>query len=182
MARISGGNSDIVRYLAANLRMEAYYGPKTVTGTFGIALLSRYPILNPRTYYLYSSGEQTAIIVAEIQEGNQIYTVMVTHLGNGGPLIQQQQVLTLTDGKSNIILMGDFNFPPSSEQYRLTTASLEDGWLIAQQKVLTPAEQEIDKRIDHIFLSPGFDVLMGEFVGEGASDHPALFLEMRLLP
>jgi len=38
--RISGGNSDIVRYFADRLDLYAYYGPKVVPGTFGIALLA----------------------------------------------------------------------------------------------------------------------------------------------
>jgi len=50
-ARIAGGNADIVSYFANHLDMYSYYGPSNVTGTFGIALLSRYPIQNPTTYY-----------------------------------------------------------------------------------------------------------------------------------
>ena len=182
MARISGGNSDIIRYLATNLRMDSYYGPKTVTGTFGIALLSRYPIQNPRTYYLFSKGEQTAVIEAEIRVGLITYVIMVTHLGNGGPLVQQQEILALTAGKKNVILMGDFNFQPSTEQYQRTAALLQDGWLLASKKEVTPPGQDLEKRIDHIFLSPGLSAMSAEFIGEGPSDHPALFLEMGLLP
>lgn len=53
--RVAGGNDDLARYLAHGLNLHAYYGPKTVTGTFGIALLSRYPIESARTHYLCSS-------------------------------------------------------------------------------------------------------------------------------
>ena len=59
-ARIANGNADIVKYFADRLDLYSYYGPKTVTGTFGIALLSKYPIEDPQTVYLYSLGEQTA--------------------------------------------------------------------------------------------------------------------------
>jgi hypothetical protein len=47
--RAAGGNDDVVRYMADRLDMYAYYGPKTVPGTFGIALLSKYPIEEART-------------------------------------------------------------------------------------------------------------------------------------
>lgn len=181
MARISGGNSDMVRYLARNLRMHSYYGPKTVNGTFGIALLSRYPIQNPRTFYLYSEGEQTAVIVAEIRARSKLYTIMVTHLGNGGPLVQQQEILSLAAGKKNIILMGDFNFSPTTQQYLQTTALFQDGWLLAGEKKLTPPGQNLERRIDHIFLSPGLSAVSGEFIGKGPSDHPALLLVIPLL-
>ena len=89
-ARIAGGNADIVQYFADNLDMYAYYGPKTVTGTFGIALLSKYPIDQPRTAFMHSIGEQTAMIQAQIQAGEQTFNVFVTHLGNGGPIVQQE--------------------------------------------------------------------------------------------
>ncbi|MBE0699572.1 MAG: endonuclease/exonuclease/phosphatase family protein [Anaerolineaceae bacterium] len=181
-ARIAGGNSDLVRYLATNLHMYSYYGAKTVTGTFGIALLSRYPIENPRTYFLYSSGEQTAVIEAQIHAGDQTYTIMVTHLGNGGPIIQQQQILQLTPRKSNLLLMGDFNFSPSTEQYRQTVSLFQDGWLAAVEKNTALPNQKLEKRIDHIFLSSGLKVLSAEYIGEGPSDHPAMLINVQLFP
>ena len=124
--RIAGGNSDLVRYFADNLGYYSYYGPKTVAGTFGIALLSRYPIENPRTVYLYSEGEQTAAIMAQINGFN----VVVTHLGNDGPIVQQQKLLQEIDGTSSVLAMGDFNFTPDTEQYRLTRTKLDDAWLL----------------------------------------------------
>ena len=46
------------------------------------------------------------------------YNVFVTHLGNGGPPIQQAEVLDLVRGEENVILMGDFNFTPDTQQYQ----------------------------------------------------------------
>jgi endonuclease/exonuclease/phosphatase family metal-dependent hydrolase len=177
-ARIAGGNADVVRYMADRLNMYAYYGPTTVTGTFGIALLSRYPIENEATFFMYSEGEQTAAIEAEVRTGGRVFHVLVTHLGNRGPLIQQQQVLERLEGRDNVIAMGDFNFRPDSEQYAQTTAVLDDAWLSAGQQRLTPEGQIIERRIDHIFLSPGIQVIQAEYVGTGPSDHPAMFAEI----
>lgn len=173
-ARIAGGNSDLVRLFAGRLKMYAYYGPKTTTGTFGIALLSRYPILNPRTFFMYSQGEQTAAIEAQINVGGRLFTVLVTHLGNGGPLVQQQEVLGQLQGKANVIAMGDFNFRPDSEQYRLTTTQYADAWEIADSKRSAP-EEDVATRIDHIFLSRGLTVSTAEYLPRGPSDHPAMF-------
>jgi len=114
--RIAGGNSDVVQYLADRLDVYSYYGPKTVAGTFGIALLSRYPIENPRTFYMYSEGEQTATIEAQITVGGEKFDLFVTHLGNGGPMVQQEAILQELEGRENVILMGDFNFRPDTEQ------------------------------------------------------------------
>jgi endonuclease/exonuclease/phosphatase family metal-dependent hydrolase len=177
-ARIAGGNADIVRFFADRLNMYHYYGPTTVTGTFGIALLSRYPIENPRTFFMYSEGEQTAAIEAEVVVNGQRFHVLVTHLGNKGPLIQQQQVLLRLEGRENIIAMGDFNFRPDTEQYAQTTAMLEDAWEIAANHNKMLPEQNIERRIDHIFLSPGMQVRHAAYLPSGPSDHPAMLAEI----
>lgn len=177
-ARIANGNSDVVRYLADGLGMYSYYGPTSVTGTFGIALLSRYPIENPRTFFMFSRGEQTASILADIRARDKTYTVVVTHLGNDGPLIQQQQMLSRLDGRSNIIVMGDFNFNPSGEQYRQTMMVLTDAWVAAPVQHLPQPGYDISRRIDHVFLSPNLRSLSAAYLPEGLSDHPALVVDI----
>jgi len=128
--RIAGGNSDVVRYFADNLNMNSYYGPETVQGTFGIALLSKYPLENPNTFYMYSEGEQTATIHAQISVEEKKFNVYVTHLGNGGPIVQQEAILEEVEGVQNVVLMGDFNFQPVSDQYELTVNLFQDAWLL----------------------------------------------------
>jgi endonuclease/exonuclease/phosphatase family metal-dependent hydrolase len=179
-ARISGGNSDVVRYFTERLNYYSYYGPKTVLGTFGVALLSRYPILRPRTFFMYSTGEQTAAIEAQISAGGKTYNVLVTHLGNGGPLVQQQEVLSEIDRlnpNTNLILMGDFNFTPADPPYQPTVQRLEDAWKSANLQS-SPPDLDTENRIDHIFLSPGMRVLAGDFYAPGPSDHPMLVVEV----
>jgi endonuclease/exonuclease/phosphatase family metal-dependent hydrolase len=176
--RISGSHDDLVRYFADRLNLYSYYGPSPVSGTFGIALLSKYPLIDPRTYYLYSTGEQTAIISAQVQVGGQNYHIYVTHLGNGGPVIQQEGVLQLVHGLDKVILVGDFNFRPDSESYRLTTPQLVDSWL--KKWPAGDPEQGVDPadRIDHIFLSPDLIVAEARFLAEPDSDHPALYADI----
>jgi endonuclease/exonuclease/phosphatase family metal-dependent hydrolase len=176
VARFSGGNADIVRTFSQGLGMYAYYGPRTVTGTFGIALLSRYPLQNPRTFFMYSAGEQTASIQAEITANGKQYKILVTHLGNGGPVIQQQQVLGRLTGLQNVIAMGDFNFDQKTEQYALTVQSLEDAWVSAGSP--PAAGLDMGHLIDHIFVSPGIAVQQAQYIVSPASDHPALLVEI----
>ena len=174
-ARIANGNDDLVRYLADHLGMYSYYGPKTVAGTFGIALLSRYPILEQETYYLYSEGEQVAAIVAMVDVGDQAWRVLVTHLGNGGPMIQQQEFLDLV-GKApeRTVAMGDFNFRPDSPQYALTTQVLQDAWTVRWPDWRDDLGQKPDTKIDHIFISSDLTVVDAQYVPKGPSDHPAV--------
>ena len=176
--RIAGGNSDIVGYFARALNMHAYYGPKTVPGTFGIALLSKYPIKTAETIYMYSIGEQTAAIHALIQINARDYHVYVTHLGNGGPIEQQQAILKHIQGREDVILMGDFNFRPDSDAYNLTASTLEDAWLVQDMPVETGPELDPNRRIDHIFVTPGTQIKRSRYIVSPESDHPALWAEL----
>lgn len=178
--RISGGNSDLVRFFAGRLGMHAYYGPNVIAGTFGVALLSKYPIENSRTFYMYSTGEQTATIQAEIRAMGRTYNVFVTHLGNDGPLVQQENFLEATTGLENVIAMGDFNFRPDSLQYQLTTGKLDQAWKLKWPDQEEEHGQPFSRRIDHIFVSPGIPVLEARYLFEPASDHPALFVELEI--
>ena len=177
--RIAGGNNDLVGYFAKRLEMHSYYGPKTVAGTFGIALLSRYPIVNRRTFYMYSLGEQTATIHAQVLTGGKALNIFVTHLGNGGPIVQQENILAETAGLENVILMGDFNFRPDTEQYALTRQQLDDAWLLRWPSGIDDSGLNPTDRIDHIFVSPGLQVTQAEYILSPASDHPAVVVEVK---
>ena len=180
--RLAGGNCVAVRYFADKLNMYSYYGPTPVTGTFGVALLSKYPIRNPETFFLYSHGprrgrhvkEQTAAIRAEITVGEKTFTVVVTHLGNRGPVIQQQAVVAGLRGAENAVVMGDFNFRPGSDAYQFTTQSLEDSWVVYGGGNVEGREADNRQRIDHIFVSPGTKIAASRYLNGPQSDHPAL--------
>jgi endonuclease/exonuclease/phosphatase family metal-dependent hydrolase len=183
--RVAGGNGDVVRYMADQLDLYSYYGPKTVPGTFGIALLSKYPIENPRTFYMYSEGEQTATIEAQVRVAGKLWNVYVTHLGNSGPIVQQTAILEGIEGRKNVILMGDFNFRPDSPQYEQTTVLLDDAWLLRWPRGVDDQGRRFDggnhfdQRIDHVFVSPGTKVEEAWYITDPESDHPALAVEIR---
>jgi endonuclease/exonuclease/phosphatase family metal-dependent hydrolase len=178
-ARVANGNVDAVRYLADHLDMYSYYGPTTTTGTFGIALLSKYPIQNPATFFMYSQGEQTAAIHAELDLAGKTYHIFVTHLGNGGPIVQLEDLLVRIKRLENVIAMGDFNFRPSTDQYALMTGALADSWLLRWPGRKETAGLSMADRIDHIFVSPGMSVLESEYGSNSASDHPYLYSVIR---
>jgi endonuclease/exonuclease/phosphatase family metal-dependent hydrolase len=180
-ARLAGGNTDVVRFLADRLDYYSYYGPRSVDGTFGVALLSRYPIKNPTTMYHYSEHEQEATIHAQIAVGDKIFEVYITHLASEDAeenLNQQKELLSAIGDRENVILMGDFNFSTDSPegQYVLTTAVLDDSWTLVWPQVEKRAADPTEKAIDHIFVSPGTTVTDAAFVhgSEAESDHPAV--------
>ncbi|MEJ2249490.1 MAG: endonuclease/exonuclease/phosphatase family protein [Candidatus Lokiarchaeota archaeon] len=192
--RISGGNSDIVRYINERLNLYSYFGPKTVTGTFGIALLSKLPIKNPHTFYMESKGEQTATIEAQITVGSVTYNIFVTHLGNyenatfdQSQIVQQENILKEISGKQNVILMGDFNFIPFTAQYNITLNVLNDAWVVADGHTignvpLNWASRLPQERIDQMFISSELNTSISDigYTGGSASDHPALYMDLDL--
>ncbi|MCX7031462.1 MAG: endonuclease/exonuclease/phosphatase family protein [Spirochaetes bacterium] len=181
-ARIAGGNSDIVRYFADGLALYSYYGPTPVSGTFGVALLSRYPIRNPRTFFMPSRGEQTACIEADVAVGDTLVRVLVTHLDNDGALAQQRLVIDRASrgaaGPALVIAVGDFNFKASTEQYRQTTDVLDDSWVTAEVRLVEPGAPDPAGRIDHIFVSRNTRVLRSRYIPKGPSDHPGILAEL----
>ncbi len=178
--RISSGNSDIVRLIANELNYYTYYGPKTVTGNFGLALLSKYPIKNAKTFYMYSIGEQTATIEAEIDINGETYNIYITHLGNyEDPSQRSQQITVLNrlENKENVILMGDFNFESDTNRYNMTVEELNDCWEIAGED---DGGFDMDDRIDFIFVSDDLSDNVEEcnYLGGKNSDHPAVTVEI----
>jgi endonuclease/exonuclease/phosphatase family metal-dependent hydrolase len=127
---------------------------------------------------MYSEGEQTATIEAQVRVGSVRWKVYVTHLGNGGPIVQQAAILEVVRGQKNVILMGDFNFRPDSPQYAQTTALLDDAWLRRWPEGVAGGKS-FDQRIDHVFLSPGTIVEEARYITEPESDHPALVVEIK---
>jgi len=178
------GNCDVVRYFADKLNLYSYFGPKGVTGTTGVALLSKYPIENPRTIYHYSEDidqKQTATIEAEISIGSITYTVYVTHTYGriSTKMTLQNDVLEMSSGKSNVIFMGDFNFRPKSEPYNLTTSVLEDSWWVKWPTGVNSLGENNSQRIDHIFLSSGTIVSDCQYITDPQSDHPAYWVDIQ---
>ena len=174
--RISGGNSDVVRYFADKLNMYSYRGPKSVVNTYGTAILSKYPLSNVTAFFTYSTHQQIGATQLQITVGSQTFNVFSNHLASNteeGKISQIQDTLSRVDGLNNVIFMGDFNFRPYTAQYNLTIEVLEDSWV---QQWGTVAED----RIDHIFLSTGITVLDTNYIERGHSDHPAYWIEIQL--
>jgi len=175
--RISGGNQDVVRYLASRLNMYSYYGPKTVTNTYGAAILSKFPISDTASFFMFSDQEQIGSAQAKITVGSTIFNVFVNHPAGDEDqttIYQQEEMVSRIVGLTNVIFMGDFNFRPNSIEYNITTitAGLEDSYVLRWGTVA-------ENRIDHVFLSPGYTVLDAQYIEEGHSDHPAYWIEIQ---
>ncbi|NHJ31692.1 MAG: endonuclease/exonuclease/phosphatase family protein, partial [Asgard group archaeon] len=183
-ARIGSGNSDVVRYLADKLNMYSYRGAKTVTCTYGTAILSKYPISNPEAFFVYSTHQQISTTQAQIEFNSSLtFNVFSSHpaaRGQEGKIIQVEQILSQVSGLDNVLFAGDFNFNKTVDQYTMTTAILNDSWVVKHGSFVDIYGYNTTTKIDHIFLSPGITVLEAEYIERGQSDHPAYWIEIQL--
>jgi endonuclease/exonuclease/phosphatase family metal-dependent hydrolase len=178
------GSSDVVRYFANKLNLYSYFGPKGVTGTTGVALLSKYPIENAKTIFHFSENvdrKQTATIEAEITVGSRTFTVYVTHTygRTETKMILQNDILEAASDKTNVIFMGDFNFGLYSEPYNLTTTVLDDSWWMKWPTGTNSLGEDQSGQVDHVFLSPGTSVTDCEYIEDPQSDHPAYWVDIQ---
>ncbi len=201
-SRISGGNSDIVRYFSEKLGYYSYYGPKTVTGTFGTAILSRFSLDSCRTIFSYSNVDEVGTSVASISVGNRNITIINSHPDGNGDVMDAHinEVIRLTKEKKMVIAPGDYNFTQNSLYYKKITNILNEAWLSMYPDTIDPNDNnklnltfknrktisdilsdkkklEMSSRIDHIFLSKEFNVLEAYYLPapESGTDHPALW-------
>ncbi|MHA1455735.1 MAG: endonuclease/exonuclease/phosphatase family protein [Promethearchaeota archaeon] len=178
-ARISLGNSDVVRYFADRLtgfNYYSYYGPRTITGTFGVAVLSKYPIISALSFFTFSDTDEIGTAEVRIQVGTEIFNVYINHPA-GEHEAKLAHITTLMDrigSKTRVISMGDFNF---IEYYNLTVPPLQDAWLTIFPTGIGDGLNMSD-RIDHIFLSSDITVVDANYDIEPQSDHPAHWAEI----
>jgi len=179
------GNSDVVRYFAEKLDLYSYFGPRGVTGTTGVALLSKYPILNATTLYhfsLDSDRKQTATIEAHLDIGDEIVIIYITHTYGSmeAKTILVNDVLDRSEGKEKVLFIGDFNFREGSDAYGNVTTQLVDAWVDQWPTRVDDTGLNASRRIDHLFVSPDFtiDECRYDDWEETQSDHPAGWVEV----
>ena len=189
VARPSGGNVDAARFVAEHLGFHDYYGPNAISGTFGTAILSRYPIENPRTFFTYSTTDEIGTAVIEVTVGGRTIAFFNSHPA-GRHEAHQAHVDALYDEVrkyDHVIAVGDYNCRESSPYYAKLMEVLNDSWLSMYPDAIGPAppegfaslekypELDMKNRIDHIFVSPTFQVVASYYVPapESVTDHPA---------
>lgn len=151
---------------------------------FGVAILSRHPIVEFRNHVIPRLSTQTddpeprplpgfleAVIAVR---GDRIH-VFNTHLDyRADPRVRVQQVaamLELMPEAVPLILMGDLNAPPDAAALQPLLARLHDAWAGRQDSGHTYPASTPDRRIDYILTSAHFTVSGARVVPAAASDH-----------
>ena len=182
--RISLNNNDYVRYFTEKLGYHAYYGPTTGTGTFGTALLSRFPLKNTRTVFIYSDKDETAVTEAEIEVGGRTFTIYNVHPDSSDPamLVFAQTLVDRAGKNPYIIALGDYNLRDYEEAYQLVDSVYQNAWTSVYPDKIGPNGLDMSgkNRIDHIFISPSLGVRNPMYIlpPESATDHPVHWAEI----
>ena len=195
-ARPSQGHTDAPRFFAENLGYHVYYGPNTISGTYGTAILSRFPLEHPRTIFTYSTIDEVGTAVAEIQVGGRRIGLFNNHPA-GPEEVKRAHAEALVNECApyeSVITMGDHNTRPGSPAYELVTDVLSETWLQMYPggsgpphphwPESTPENWDYDvstRRIDYIFTSPNFEVVESYYVlsPDSETDHPAHWSVLR---
>jgi endonuclease/exonuclease/phosphatase family metal-dependent hydrolase len=182
--RISLNNNDYVRYFADNLGYYSYYGPTTVAGTYGTAILSKFPLLDTRTMYTYSDTDEIGIAEVQIEvNGLRFYIYDVHPDGSDtAKLAFAQALLKRSEDKTYVIALGDYNLRDHEQAYQLINSVFTNAWTsVYPSKISTDGvDMSGDNRIDHIFVSHSLGVRAPTYLlpPESATDHPAHWAEI----
>ncbi len=176
--RISLNNNDYVRAFADRLGYYSYFGPKTVAGTYGTAILSKYPLLNPRTVFIYSDKDETGVAEAEVDLAGKRFTIYNVHPDSSDPAMLgfAHNLLARSQDKPYVIAMGDYNLRDYEEAYQLIDSVFTNAWVSVYPSEISPdgVDMSGDNRIDHIFLSSNLTAIDPTYILPPASgtDHP----------
>jgi endonuclease/exonuclease/phosphatase family metal-dependent hydrolase len=134
-------------------------------GQYGVAVLSRYPILaiDHRRYANLRERERRGFIRVEVEVKGRRLNFVTTHLDYqfaDGRLFEARQMLdALRDVRGPLVVTGDFNEEPSGGVYELMLkAGFADGWRLSGgpgadspgEGATYPADKP-KKRIDYVF-------------------------------
>ncbi len=176
--RISLNNNDYVRYYAGKLGYYSYFGPATVTGTYGTAILSKYPLENTRTVFSFSDQDEIGTAEAEIQLEGERFTIYNVHPDGSDTamLVWAKSLLERSAGKTRVIALGDYNLRDYEEAYQLIDATYINAWTSVYPSEISPDGTDMsgENRIDHIFLSPDLEARDPSYIlpPASATDHP----------
>lgn len=181
--RITNLNSDIVRYLATRLDFYYYQAPAISESVYGIAILSRYPIIETSLEPLPSATDKRAYISATIDLGDKEINVIVTHFSYDGSNIidtdnrfdQANTIIDSTHALNADLLIGDFNAISNLTEYSIIRTLFNDSWLTVYPSGINGTSYNgatsEEYRIDYIFYTNIICTACEVITESTASDH-----------
>jgi len=172
--RVPSLSVDQVMWLSRRLNMYSAYGPSWGS-TYGVAVLSKYPISRQKVYLLASAEQQRSCLETRIDVGEQSLTFFSVHLGLNRQERERQLdelLLYTAEAEAPKVLVGDFNAHPDSHEIGRVVEQFQDSFAAAGSGLgyTSPADAP-QETIDYIFVSPDITVLSAEVITSLASDH-----------
>lgn len=145
-------------------------------GEYGVAILSRHPIGATQKVELTSSSEQRILAIAEVDApGGLTLTIADTHMGLDAAERTQQatEIVTALDGRTHVVLMGDFNLETDESSYATLSSALVDVYpLVGQGTGNTIPSLVPNRRIDYVMIGQDWAAPLDAWVPELTdSDH-----------
>ncbi len=196
---------NIVKDLAEQLDMHYFFAPiydfdplseDTPRRQFGVAVLSKYPILQATNHEITRLSTQDAepkptpspgFAEAIINVNGKIVPFYVTHLDyRGDPTVRMMQVDDMLnifeDQAGDKILVGDMNAIPDAPELSPLFENFTDAWSINPDDSpgFTYSALSPSKRIDYIFTSDKMTIQHSEVLSTLASDHLPVIADITL--
>jgi endonuclease/exonuclease/phosphatase family metal-dependent hydrolase len=147
-------------------------------GQYGLALLSRYPIVSSQRIALPSTAEQRALALLEVElDPAHVVPVGVTHFGTTGAAERSNQAASVKAalaGKPLALLAGDLNATPSEACISSLKQLFSDAWARGGSgNGYTISASLPTKRIDYVLLGSAWtSPVSAQVVGASSqSDH-----------
>ena len=181
--RVPSMSVDEVLWLSRELNMYSSYGPSWGS-SYGVAILSKYPVTEERLYLLSSAEQQRSCLQASIDLGPQTLTFFSVHLGLNPAERERQldEVLAYTlEAPTPKVIVGDFNANPDSHEIGRVLEQFKDSFELAGagSAYTSPADAPVET-IDYIFVSPDIEVASSEVLPSLASDHLPVVSRLQL--
>jgi len=163
---------------------------------YGVALLSRLPILVSDVHPLPATAEPRVALRTMIELDGAALWVTTTHFDNEsvpGRAAQAAAVAELlTEPMATGVVAGDFNATPDAPELAPLRERFTDAWELApdrddqagwrfwqREEGLTYPADRPHRRIDHVWVSPGITVTAARVLDAvGASDHLPLVVDL----
>lgn len=194
---------DQATFLARGLGMEIRFAPiyrlspaspSSPPREFGVALVTRYPIVafTNRNLTRLSTQQPNAqptpmpgLLDATIDVRGKRIRVLNTHLDyRADPSVRQTQVaemvIALSESRLPTLLAGDLNAQPGATELQPLFQRLRDTWTSSAGQGFTFPSSAPVRKIDYILASPAFRVRSSRVPSTDASDHRPVVVDLNI--